>query len=484
MEEGVNTILDAEEEEPEVKDLEPTNEASDHLATELLAARDPLTAESCAANGCKHCMVRLRFAGRCAEYCADAITVNNGDDVVVDCERGLTMGKVLMQRDCDACRDDCPLPKINRLASDTDHEIYAGNLAREREAFIFCQERIVERNLPMKLLGVEFMLNGSKAIFYFFSDGRVDFRALVKDLAQHFRTRIEMRQIGVRDGAKILGGLGICGRELCCASWLSTFEPVSIRMAKDQNLSLNPQKVSGLCGRLMCCLVYEQATYTLLRKGLPKIGKKVLTPAGEGRVREVNVILRQTKVDVAGETFIFTVDDDGNFVPVIASGENSKAKPLDSRSNRQETLLASPIAPLPMDDDNSVSNSERISAQSSSAEERSTENQFSENSQPESEETEREEGKSLQQPEGEHDTRDNHDNRETRDNRGPRRNQNGRHSGHRRGGGESNHACDNHQTPAANNGKQHNKNRHGRPQNGRPHNPKNGASNQNKSGEE
>ena len=157
------------------------------------------------------------------------------------------------------------------------------NLIREREAKKLCLAKIQEHKLPMKLIGVESFLDGSKIIFYFVSEGRVDFRALVKDLAGVFKTRIEMRQVGVRNEAKMIGGLGTCGREFCCCSFLKEFEPVSVKMAKEQNLALNPQKISGACGRLMCCLAYEVDTYTELKKDLPKVGKRVVTPRGRGR---------------------------------------------------------------------------------------------------------------------------------------------------------------------------------------------------------
>ena len=175
------------------------------------------------------------------------------------------------------------MKKVIRLAEESDMEQGQRNLFREREAKRICLAKIKEHKLPMKLIGVESFLDGSKIIFYFVSEGRVDFRALVKDLASAFKTRIEMRQVGVRNEAKMIGGLGTCGREFCCCSFLKEFEPVSVKMAKEQNLALNPQKISGACGRLMCCLAYEIDTYTELRKDLPKVGKRVVTPQGAGK---------------------------------------------------------------------------------------------------------------------------------------------------------------------------------------------------------
>jgi cell fate regulator YaaT (PSP1 superfamily) len=193
-----------------------------------------------------------------------------GAEVIVDTARGLECGKtVLGNRQVDAGAVVRPLRKVLRLATDEDRAKMAEAGAREAQARKLCLEKIAQRQLPMKLVGVEYSFDGSKVTFYFTSEGRVDFRDLVKDLAAIFKTRIELRQIGVRDEAKMLGGLGSCGRELCCASFLSDFAPVSIRMAKEQNLSLNPSKISGICGRLMCCLKYESFGYEGCKKCRP-----------------------------------------------------------------------------------------------------------------------------------------------------------------------------------------------------------------------
>jgi len=188
------------------------------------------------------------------------------------------------------------LHKVLRLADEQDMEQGRHNLIREREAKRLCLQKIEEHKLPMKLIGVDSFLDGSKIIFYFVSEGRVDFRALVKDLAGAFKTRIEMRQVGVRNEAKMIGGLGTCGREFCCCAFLKEFEPVSVKMAKEQNLALNPQKISGACGRLMCCLAFEVDTYTDLKRDLPKVGKRVVTPQGAGKVIQHNVIHQKIRV--------------------------------------------------------------------------------------------------------------------------------------------------------------------------------------------
>jgi len=191
-----------------------------------------------------------------------------------------------------------PLKKVVRCATADDLAVMAKNREKEGEAAVVAREKIAARNLPMKLVGVEYAFDGSKIVFYFTADGRIDFRELVKDLAGVFRTRIELRQIGVRDEAKLIGGLGCCGRELCCSLWLSDFTSVSIRMAKDQNLSLNPAKISGICGRLMCCLKFENDTYEQERVGFPEPGSRIITPDGEGRVTAINIFKKTVGVEL------------------------------------------------------------------------------------------------------------------------------------------------------------------------------------------
>ena len=211
--------------------------------------------------------VRFKTLGKIYYFDPAGYTVPSGADVVVETARGIEYGKtVLGNREVDEKSVIHPLRKVVRPATDEDRETMLTAKAKEEHARVVCMEKIAQRQLPMKLVEVEYAFDGSKVLFYFTSEGRVDFRELVKDLASVFKTRIELRQIGVRDEAKMLGGLGACGRELCCASFLSDFEPVSIRMAKEQNLSLNPSKISGICGRLMCCLKFESNLYESARK--------------------------------------------------------------------------------------------------------------------------------------------------------------------------------------------------------------------------
>ncbi len=238
-------------------------------------------------------IVRIQFttAGKLYDFSAGKTTVKPGDRVIVETERGKSIGQVVAGPiDVEDSLVPEGIKPIQRLADLADLATLAANTAKEKEAHKFCLSRIKERGMDMKLVRVEYLFDGSKAIFYFTADGRVDFRELVKDLAHAFHTRIEMRQIGVRDESKMVGGIGICGRELCCSSYLREFEPVSVKMAKEQNLALNPSKISGQCGRLLCCLSYEFETYCNLRKGLPKCGKRVQCGCVDGEVVKVNVL--------------------------------------------------------------------------------------------------------------------------------------------------------------------------------------------------
>ena len=234
--------------------------------------------------------VRFRKEGKIYDFDTGHFVLQKGDKVLVETELGTAYGVVCTTpKDC---REDGPtrtLKKIMRLATDKDTERYNKNCETEKDAYAFCYERIKARNLPMSLVSVERLFDGSKIMIYFTADGRVDFRELVKDLVQKFHTRVEMKQIGVRHQAKMVGGLGCCGRQLCCTSFLNNFEPVSIKMAKEQNLSLNPSKISGMCGRLMCCLNYEHEYYEKAKKNVPKVGKKVSTTKGQGKVLRHNV---------------------------------------------------------------------------------------------------------------------------------------------------------------------------------------------------
>ena len=238
--------------------------------------------------------ISFHTAGKVFDFDAKDFELAQGDTVVVETERGRALGKVVREaREIDP--DDAPpkLKTVLRKANEDDLRMASGNSEKEAEALKFCQQRVADRKMEMKLVRAEYLFDGSKIIFYFTADGRVDFRELVRDLAQHFRTRIEMRQIGVRDEAKLVGGLGVCGRELCCASHLRTFAPVSVKMAKAQGLALNPSKISGQCGRLLCCLAYEYETYNDLRKNLPKCGKKVQLESGPAEVVAVDILAQK-----------------------------------------------------------------------------------------------------------------------------------------------------------------------------------------------
>jgi cell fate regulator YaaT (PSP1 superfamily) len=234
--------------------------------------------------------IQFSTAGKLYDFDAGDLDLAPGDKVVVETERGLGIGTVL--RGPVERIEGVPenLVAIRRKATPDDMATRERTRQLEKSAFGFCLKRIMERGMQMKLVKVEYQFDSSKAIFYFTADGRVDFRDLVKDLAHTFHTRIEMRQIGVRDESKMIGGIGICGRELCCSSFLREFQPVSVKMAKEQNLALNPSKISGQCGRLLCCLDYEYETYCCLRKNFPKCGKRVRTPSAAGVIDKINIL--------------------------------------------------------------------------------------------------------------------------------------------------------------------------------------------------
>ncbi len=241
--------------------------------------------------------VRFKSAGKVYYFSPAEIKAENGDMVIVETARGVECGEVVMaNRQVEDDKITVPLKSIIRKATPADLKIIEQNKAKEENAFKICQEKILAHKLDMKLVDVECTFDNNKLLFYFTAETRVDFRELVKDLASVFRTRIELRQIGVRDEAKILGGLGICGREFCCKGFLGEFQPVSIKMAKEQGLSLNPTKISGTCGRLMCCLKYEQEAYEYLLKSTPKVGAYVKTPDFKGYVEEVNLLTGKLKV--------------------------------------------------------------------------------------------------------------------------------------------------------------------------------------------
>ena len=242
--------------------------------------------------------VRFRKAGKVYYFDPAQMEIKMGDHVIVETARGIEFGEVVLGvREVDEKKVIQPLKSVIRMATKNDEELERKNKEKEHEAFQICQEKIRKHELQMKLIDAEYTFDNNKLLFYFTADGRIDFRELVKDLAAVFKTRIELRQIGVRDETKILGGIGICGRPLCCHTYLSEFAPVSIKMAKEQNLSLNPTKISGVCGRLMCCLKNEQETYEYLNRKLPGVGDIVTLPDGmKGEVSGVNVLRQLVKV--------------------------------------------------------------------------------------------------------------------------------------------------------------------------------------------
>ncbi len=235
--------------------------------------------------------VRFKNVGKVYYFAPGEHTLKIGDKVIVETARGIECGEVAMGNK-EVAEEEIPQPlkSVIRVATQEDLAHVAENAAREKSAFAICNKKIEAHKLEMKLVDVEYTFDNSKILFYFTADGRVDFRELVKDLASVFRTRIELRQIGVRDEAKMLGGLGVCGRPLCCSTFLGGFQPVSIKMAKEQGLSLNPVKISGTCGRLMCCLKYEQEAYQDLLRSTPTVNSLVMTPDGRGVVTDVNLL--------------------------------------------------------------------------------------------------------------------------------------------------------------------------------------------------
>lgn len=244
--------------------------------------------------------VRFRNVGKIYYFSPKNLEIKSGDHVIVETARGVEYGNVVLPpRDVEDEKVVQPLKEVIRIANAQDDKKEESNRKREKEAYQICLKKIKEHGLEMKLIDVEYTFDNNKVLFYFTADGRIDFRELVKDLAAIFKTRIELRQIGVRDETKILGGIGICGRALCCHTYLSEFAPVSIKMAKEQNLSLNPTKISGVCGRLMCCLKNEEETYEELNRKLPVVGDRVNTPDGlRGEVQSVNVLRQLIKVIV------------------------------------------------------------------------------------------------------------------------------------------------------------------------------------------
>ncbi|MBL7172137.1 MAG: stage 0 sporulation family protein [Desulfobacteraceae bacterium] len=235
--------------------------------------------------------IQFRSNGKVYDFESGHFVLKQGDKVMVVTEEGPAIGAVCAKPQCWAkCDTSRNLKKIFRLATQEEIERYERDCSLEKEVYEYCYQKVKERSMPMRLVSVERRFDGSKIVVYFTADGRVDFRQLVKDLVGKFRTRIEMRQIGVRHQAKMVGGLGSCGRPLCCTNFINSFDPVTIKMAKKQNISLNPNKISGMCGRLMCCLTYEHEYYEKVTKRLPKVGKKIITKEGEGKIIRQNVL--------------------------------------------------------------------------------------------------------------------------------------------------------------------------------------------------
>ncbi len=273
--------------------------------------------------------VRFRNTGKIYYFDPVQYQIGSGDHVIVETARGVEMGTVVLApRTVEDETVVQPLKPVIRVASEADERIAKRNQEKEKEAFQICLDKIAKHKLNMKLVEAEYTFDNNKLLFYFTADGRIDFRELVKDLAAVFRTRIELRQIGVRDETKILGGVGICGRGLCCHTYLTEFIPVSIKMAKEQNLSLNPAKISGVCGRLMCCLKNEQETYEYLNSRLPGVGDTVTTPEGlKAAVQSVNVLRQLVKV-------IVEIDDE-------KEAREYKVKDLKFRARRRKDVKLS-----------------------------------------------------------------------------------------------------------------------------------------------
>jgi len=279
--------------------------------------------------------VKFHHAGRHYDFNAQALQLTPGIKVVVETDRGRALATVAAEpREIPPEEAPDGLKSILRVASEEDISQAAANTGRERDALRYCRERVQSRGMEMKMVRAEYAFDGSKIVFYFTAEGRIDFRELVKDLAHHFHTRIEMRQIGVRDEAKMVGGIGICGRELCCCTFLTEFYPVSVKMAKEQGLALNPVKISGQCGRLLCCLGYEFESYCELRKGMPKCGKKVCWNNQEWEVTGQNVLARQVTLrQPDGSTRVVSVDEYESGKPA----DNAQAPSVqDSDSQRSQ----------------------------------------------------------------------------------------------------------------------------------------------------
>ena len=303
--------------------------------------------------------VRFKKAGKVYYFDPCDFWPKPGQNVIVETARGIEFGEVVTgARSVSDQQIVAPLKKVVRIATEEDEQRAAFNAKREEEAFRVCQEKVAKHKLEMKLVSVEYTFDNSKIIFYFTANGRVDFRELVKDLASVFKMRIELRQIGVRDEAKMLGGLGSCGRPICCGAFLGDFQPVSIKMAKEQNLSLNPTKISGQCGRLMCCLKYEQDTYEQTLKRVPRVGKDIVTPDGVGVITEINAIREKVKVrlrtgeDDSFEVREYSMDDVRKPGPDDAPAVREAPKPQEKRNQGKKTPIPQQTEEKPEEEEN------------------------------------------------------------------------------------------------------------------------------------
>lgn len=280
--------------------------------------------------------IRFKRPGKIYYFDPDNIQIEKGMNVIVDTAMGEEYGEVVIaKKEVEDTEVTEPLKKVIRIATEKDEKMRLQYKAKEKDAFKTCLEKIEKHGLPMKLVDVEYKYDGSKVIFYFTADNRIDFRELVKDLASVFRTRIELRQIGVRDEVKRCGGNGICGRQLCCCSFLGNFETVSIKMAKEQNISLNPSKISGNCGRLMCCLKYEQEAYEEKIKRLPKIGAIVKTSEGTGEVASVETLKEMIRVKYQDGDDIYYKKHEAKDVVVIKDAVSSNDEKIDGATKEE-----------------------------------------------------------------------------------------------------------------------------------------------------
>ncbi len=282
--------------------------------------------------------VRFKKAGKIYYFDPGELVIDLNQNVIVETARGIEFGLVVVpNREVEESEIVAPLKKVIRIATEEDIAHAQENDRKEKDAFSICLQKISDHKLEMKLIDVEYTFDNNKVLFYFTADGRVDFRELVKDLASVFKTRIELRQIGVRDESKMMGGIGICGRVLCCKSFLGEFQPVSIKMAKEQSLSLNPTKISGTCGRLMCCLKYEQEAYEDLLSRVPKVGAIVETPEGQGTVVEV-VLLKEilkVKLDIGNESDLRIYNFKDGEIKVIKDATTSYDNDIDLEALKQ-----------------------------------------------------------------------------------------------------------------------------------------------------